>query len=319
MKKLSIVLIVFVVFLSCKDENQLEKQIAQINVDVKIERFDLAFAKADSNDLPNLKRAFPFLFSKHTPDSVWIEQINDTLQQELSFEVEKKFSNFKTIDDGIRQLFQHLKYYDDTFSEPRVVTVTSFVDYRNKTFVSDTVDIIALDTYLGSKHKFYGDIPNYITQNMNPSNIVTNLADDYADRYIFQSQRKTLLDEMVYFGKKLYFKDKVIPFKTDAEKIEYSPEQLEWAMANENQIWSYFIERELLYSTDNSLPGRFIANAPFTKFYLELDNESPGRLGQYIGWQIVRAYMANNDVPFMDMLEKDAVEIFNKSRYKPRK
>ena len=319
MKKLSIVFIIFVALWSCKDENQLEKQIAEIDVDVKIERFDLAFAKADSSNLSNLKKAFPFMMSVATPDSVWIQQINDTLQQELSSEVEKTFSDFKHIENEIRELFQHLKYYDNNFSEPRVVTSTSFVDYRNKTFVSDTVAIIALDTYLGSKHKFYADIPNYVTQNMNPSNIVTNLADNYADNYIFQSQRKTLLDEMVYFGKKLYFKDKVIPFKTDAEKIEYTPEQMEWAIANESEIWSYFIERELLYSTDNSLPGRFIANAPFSKFYLELDNESPGRLGQFIGWQIVKAYMANNDVSFMGMLEKDAEEIFNNSRYKPRK
>jgi len=67
------------------------------------------------------------------------------------------------------------------------------------------------------------------------------------------------------------------------------------------------------------LPGRFIADAPFSKFYLQLDRESPGRLGQYIGWQIVRAYMNNNDIAFLDMMKKDAAEIFNKSNYKPPK
>ncbi|HNQ28086.1 MAG TPA: gliding motility lipoprotein GldB [Aquaticitalea sp.] len=319
MNKLSFVLFVFVVFLSCKDEKQLEKQIAEIDVNVIIERFDLAFAKTDAANLPNLKKTFPFMFSRHIPDSIWVAQINDTLQQELSSEVEKQFIDIKDVENEIRSLFKHLKYYDPTFSEPRVVTTTSFVDYRNNVFVSDTVAVIALDTYLGAQHEFYGDIPNYITKNMHRSNIVTDLADAYADHYIFQSQRKTLLDEMVYYGKKLYFKDKVIPFKTDAEKMEYTPEEITWAIANESEIWSYFIERELLYSTDNALPSRFIANAPFSKFYLELDNESPGRLGQFIGWQIVRAYMAKNDVDFMDMMRKDAEEIFNNSKYKPRK
>ena len=65
----------------------------------------------------------------------------------------------------------------------------------------------------------------------------------------------------------------------------------------------------MLYSTDASLPGRFISDAPFSKFYLELDNESPGRLGQYIGWQIVKSYMNNNDVQMKDMLQKEAKEI----------
>ncbi|MEZ4792713.1 MAG: gliding motility lipoprotein GldB [Gelidibacter sp.] len=319
MKKIIIAALFLLVFNSCKTESQLEKEIANIDVNVNVERFDLAFSNAKPSDLPKLKETFPFLFSKRIPDSIWVQQMTDTLQVRLSSEVEKTFSDFDGIYDDIHSLFQHLKYYDKTFTEPRIVTVKSNVDYRNKTIVTDTIAIIALDTYLGSDHEFYADIPRYITQNMDKSQIVSDLAGNYAVKYIFQPERKTLLDEMVYFGKQLYFKDMVIPFKTDAEKIGYSQAQLDWATANESQIWSYFIEREMLYSTDHDLPSRFIADAPFSKFYLELDNESPGRIGQYIGWQIVRAYMKNNDVPLMEMLQKDADEIFKKSKFKPRK
>jgi uncharacterized protein YjaZ len=124
---------------------------------------------------------------------------------------------------------------------------------------------------------------------------------------------------MIYFGKQLYFKDRMIPFETDAEKIGYTQEQLDWAISNESYIWRYFIEKELLYSTDNSLPSRFMNPAPFTKFYLELDSESPGRLGQYIGWQIVRSYMEHNDVELMDMLQMDTKDIFDNAKFKPRK
>lgn len=319
MKKISIVLVLLIVFFSCKKENKVEEAISKVDVDFKVERFDLAFANATINELPKLKETFPFFFSEHVPDSVWVKKMKDTLQIELSHEVEKTFSNFKDVHDDIYGLFQHLKYYEDSFSVPRVITVTSDVDYRNKTIVTDTIVIIALDTYLGPDHEFYADIPRFLTQNMKKSQIVSDLADNYANNYIFQSQRKTLLDEMIYFGKQLYFKDQMIPFKSDAEKIGYTQEQLDWALANESQIWSYFIEREMLYNTDASLPGRFIADAPFSKFYLELDNESPGRLGQYIGWQIVRSYMNNNDVPMNEMLQKEAEEIFKNSKFKPRK
>lgn len=319
MKKIGIALVLLVVFFSCKNENKEEKEISKIDVDFKLERFDMAFANADVSDLPKLKETFPFLFSQRIPDSVWIQKMNDTLQRELNSEVKKEFLNFDDVHYDIFRLFQHLKHYDNTFSEPRVITVTSDVDYRNKTIVTDTIIIIALDTYLGSKHEFYGDIPRFLTENMNKSQIVCDLASNYAKKYMFQSQRKSLLDEMIYFGKQLYFKDRMIPFKSDAEKIGYTQEQFDWALANESQIWSYFIEREMLYSTDNSLPSRFIADAPFSKFYLELDNESPGRIGQYIGWQIVKSYMANNDVLMNDMLQKEAKEIFEKSKFKPRK
>ena len=200
-----------------------------------------------------------------------------------------------------------------------MITLTNNVTYRDKVIVTDTILLIPLDNYLGQEHEYYANIPKYITQNMEPSQIVSNIASDYAKRYTFQSQKKTLLDDMIYFGKQLYFKDKIIPFKTDEEKIGYTQLQIEFAKNNEGEIWTNFIENEYLYSTDTTLPGRFIADAPFSKFYLQLDRESPGRLGQYIGWQIVKAYMNNNDVPFLDMMKKDAVEIFNKSNYKPPK
>ncbi|MFC4722336.1 gliding motility lipoprotein GldB [Geojedonia litorea] len=308
-----------VTILGCKKDEAIEKEIAKIDVNFTIERFDRAFAEAQPEDLPKLKSTFPFLFPKRISDSVWISNLNDTLQQQLLTEVDKAFGDLRTINNELKQLFQHLKYYDKTFSIPRVITLTNFVDYRNKTIATDTIVLIALDNYLGTEHEFYGDIPKYLSQNMKESQIVSDLAANYGEKYSFQSQRKTLLDELIYFGKLLYFKDKMVPFISDAEKIGYSQEQLDWAISNESYIWRYFIEKELLYNTDSSLPSRFVAPAPFTKFYLELDSESPGRLGQYIGWQIVRAYMNNNDVSLMDMLQKDADEIFNKAKFKPRK
>ena len=124
---------------------------------------------------------------------------------------------------------------------------------------------------------------------------------------------------MIYFGKILYFKDVMIPFKTDEEKIGYTEDELSWARQNEKSMWEFFIEREMLYDTNAQLTGRFINAAPFTKFNLQFDSESPGRLGQYVGWQIVRSFMKNNDIKLNKMLQMDALEIFSKSRYKPRK
>ena len=67
------------------------------------------------------------------------------------------------------------------------------------------------------------------------------------------------------------------------------------------------------------LGPRFLDPAPFSKFRLELDNESPGRLGRYMGWQIVRAFMEKNDVSPQDMFNVPADMIFKKANYKPKK
>lgn len=319
MKKIIYLIILFLFAYACKKESKLEQTILKIPVEFDVERFDLAFAKSTPEQLTKLKEAFPFMFSKRIPDSIWVAKLKDTLQNQLNDEVESAFKDFKTTKTEITSLFQHIKYYDKTFKAPRLITYTDYVDYRNKVIVTDTIALLALDTYLGSDHEFYSGIQQFITQNMRPSQIVCDMATEYAERYVYQSKRKTLLDDMIYFGKQLYFKDAVIPFKTDAEKIGYTTDQFQFAVDNESYIWRYFIEKEMLYSTDTSLSTRFIAPAPFSKFYLELDNDSPGRLGQYIGWQIVRAYMQNNDVALMDMLQKDATEIFNNSKFKPKR
>ena len=110
-----------------------------------------------------------------------------------------------------------------------------------------------------------------------------------------------------------------MPQKNGAVIIGYTPEELDWARANEEQIWRYFIERELLYSTNRELGPRFLDPAPFSKFELELDNESPGKIGRYVGWQIVKAFMDKNKITLQEMLTLPEEELFKRSGYKPRK
>ncbi|NNE30881.1 MAG: gliding motility lipoprotein GldB [Winogradskyella sp.] len=316
-----LVLIWVLCFLSCNDDSKLINEIENISIDFEIDRFDSLFKNATSKDLPKLKKSYPFLFSAKVPDSIYINRMTDSLQNVVLNEVESEFTNSDKLHSEISLLFKYLKYYDKSFTVPRVITLTNNVAYRDRTIVTDTLVLIALDNYLGDSHRFYteSDIPMYLAKNFKSEQIVSDLAGDYAEKYNYQKNRKTLLDEMIYFGKLLYFKDVVLPFKTDAEKIGYTEDELKWAEANESPIWSYFIEKEMLYSTDSTLPNRFIADAPFTKFYLELDNESPGRLGQYIGWQIVRAYAETTDKGVLNIMQTEAEEIFRKSKFKPKK
>jgi uncharacterized protein YjaZ len=128
-----------------------------------------------------------------------------------------------------------------------------------------------------------------------------------------------LLSLMIYAGKDLYLKDKLLPELTDDVKIGYTKEQITWCQENESYMWRFFIDGNLLYDSDTKLPNRFINPAPFSKFYLEIDNQSPGRVGAWIGWQIVRSYMDNNPTSLQDMLKMDAKQLFEKSKYKPKK
>ena len=172
---------------------------------------------------------------------------------------------------------------------------------------------------MSKDHEFYDNIYTYVAQNLEPHQIAPDLAYAYAERISLKAQHKTFLDEMIYFGKLHYFMDVMLPNKSDEEKIGYTAEQLAWAKANEVNIWAHFIEKELLFSTSSDLAHKFINPAPFSRFGLELDAESPGRIGRYIGWQIVRSYMKNNTVSLDDLMRTGAEDIFNNATFKPRK
>ncbi len=317
--KYAIVFFSMFLLFSCNSDSKLEQEIEAIPMDVKIVRFDKEFARATPETLNSLKQKYPVFFPEQFHDSIWLGNLNDPIQQQLNEAVENAFPTEETIEDQLLPLFQHISYYFPEFEAPTTVTVTSDVDYQNRAIVADTLLVLALDTYLGSDHEFYENIKRYIAKNLKPSQIGPDVAEAYARQLISPPSKRDLLSQMVYYGKELYLKDIWLPNVSDAEKIGYTKEEMQWANDNEEDMWRYFIEKELLYKTDPKLAPRFIFNAPFSKFYLEIDNESPGMVGRYIGWQIVRSYIENNTVTVPQLLFKNADEIFKNSKYKPKK
>ena len=223
-------ILILTMLIGCKVDSKVEKEIDALDVDLVVERFDKHFGTSTVEDLPKLKSAYPFMFPKSYTDQDWIDRLNDSLQQQLHAEVIEEFADFPE-EDQITNLFKHLAYYYKEFQVPRVITVTSDVDYRNKTIVTDTIALIALDNYLGADHEFYGGIQEYIKQGFERDMIISDLCGSYAAKLIYRSQSKTFLDDMIYYGKQLYFKDMMIPDVSDALKIGYSDLQLEWKLA----------------------------------------------------------------------------------------
>ena len=318
-KAIFLVLIPIIIFCSCNRNDKLADEVAKINVDVKVNRFDREFAEAKPTDIPSLKEKYPYLFPANYPDSIWAAKLQDTLQLEVMDEVGKSFPDFVSEKEDMEWLFRYIKYYFPNYKIPRVVTVTSEVDYNNRIILTDSLLLVGLDNYLGSSHKFYQGISRYIANDLDKQYLTRDMASAFAKTVVAPPRDRTFLSQLVYYGKELYLMQQLMPQKNDAVIIGYAPDDLEWANVNEEQIWRYFIERELLYSTNSKLGPRFLDPAPFSKFELELDNESPGKIGRYIGWQIVKSFMENNNITLQEMLTLPEEELFKRSGYKPRK
>ena len=314
--RFAVVLCLF--FLSCNQKSKVEKEVEEIPVDIKVERFDKVFFETKPQDLAKVKKQYPFFFPGND-DNVWVQKMNDPIWREVYEEVQKKYSNFEPVRKEFNELFQHVKYYFPKTKIPKVITVIGEMDYNAKSIYADSLVVVALELYLGKNHKFY-EFPNYLKENFEERQIMPDVVSSFSYRNIPNSIDRSLVAQMIFEGKQLYAKDLLIPEYTDAEKMGYTPEQIKWCEENEAYMWRYFIENEMLYSEDPKLRARFIAPAPFSKFFLEIDNDSPGRVGAWIGWQMVRSYMKNNsDVSLAELFKLEPKEIFEKSKYKPKK
>ncbi|MDY7396269.1 gliding motility lipoprotein GldB [Aureibaculum sp. 2210JD6-5] len=311
------ILILFIAFTSCTKKEKLDIDVSDILVDVDVHRFDQEFYTANSEKLPVLKSKYPYLFPAQNHDSIWLQKIQNKDEQELYAETQKVFSDFSDEKEQLENLFKHIKFYYPEFNSPKVVTLLSNVDYETKVVYADSLLLISLDIYLGKDSKIYESFPNYIKQNFTKDHLIVDVANAITNVQIPFSTDRTFVSRMVQQGKKMYLLDAYLPKVSDANKMGYTEEQIEWAEFNDEEVWKYFVQNKLLFSTEQELSRRFIDNAPFSKFYQANDNETPGRIGVWFGWQIVRAYMQNTNTSLQEMLKTKNEEIFKKSKYKP--
>ena len=317
MHKLMGLLAILLLFFSCNTDSKIANDIDAIEVSVPIIRFDKEFGKSTAQDLPALKARYPYLFAKQFDDAYWNKKLVDSLQRELTDEVARVFPEMDEQQEELEGLFKHIKYYYPETTVPKVVTITSEVEYRNKVILVDSLLIVALDTYLGKEHHFYGGIAKYHSKNFRKEQLAVDVAAAFAKAHTLKPQASTFLDQMIYEGKQLYLMEQLLPQKPLHEVFGYTQAEFDFAVENERNVWQNFVASELLYNTDRSLLARFIDPAPFSKFYLEFDSETPGRLGRFIGYKIVAAYMKNNDVPLKTMGIQATDVIFASAKYKP--
>jgi gliding motility-associated lipoprotein GldB len=314
-----LVLLFLLLFLSCNSNDKLAIDVSNIKVDTQILRFDQDYYGTNPDSFYLVKQKYPYLFPSKTPDSIWIAKMQDSMFLSLKKQVNSVFSNMETHKNQIDDLFKHIKYYHSGFITPKIITLYSDWNYLRRAVYADSLELLTLDNFLGTNNTIYKGIPGYIRQNLVPERIPVEIANSIIETQVKPSKSKSFLARMVNAGKKMYLLDAYLPKISDSLKIGYSKLKMQWANENEEFVWKYFISNDLLYSTDSKLDMRFMNLAPYSKFYTEADSETPGRLGQYIGWQIVRSFMKKNEVSLQELINLPEEEIFNKSKYKPNK
>lgn len=245
--------------------------------------------------------------------------VTDPEVRALQRKIDSVYASTASAEQKLLEFVTYHKHHFPDRSVPAVYAYNSAFNYA--VVATDSVIGVGLEMFLGENEESYSLLgyPKYMFRTFSPEYIPVACAKGW-----FQSDhdpsgvKGDLISQMVYHGKMLYYLGQMLPSCHDSLITGYSAGQLDWCTENEARIWSFFIERKLLFSTDPSEYVKYVNDGPTTSGF---PPESPGKIGAWIGWQIVNKFMDKHPEVTLDSLLKinDAVKVLEGSSYKPER
>lgn len=336
MQKLTLFWIASLLLLSC-GQNDKGPDISGIQVKLPVERFEEGFFAIDTLRIPegltSLQARYPEFYPVFMTKILGVSgnpADEPTLQITRIFlrgygpirdSLRKRLPEFSRIQPEIEKGFRYLKYYFPEYKTGKLVTFIGPLDAPGVALL-DSGLAIGLQQYAGKDFSVYQNMaqqqifPDYISRRFEPQYIPVSclnvvLTELFPDR----SNGRPLVEQMVERGKRWYLLDQLFPETPDSIKTGYTNRQLDWCEENEGNIWSYVVQNEDLNTIDPVAIQTYIGEAPFTQ---GLPEASPGNIGQWIGWQIVKKYAAEHKVDLKALLAMEARKLLEEAKYKPK-
>ncbi|HVD98485.1 MAG TPA: gliding motility lipoprotein GldB [Cytophagaceae bacterium] len=260
-------------------------------------------------EIPNAANEKPFL------DQMLAMYTNPNLKN-FYLENKKFYGDFSDLKTEMNELFSYVRYYYPDYYVPEVNTlVTGFRFDRDFSF-SDSLIVVGIDYFLGKKASYRPQFYDYMLSRYEKPYMVPMMGLAISSKYNeYEPKDETMLSEMIHYGKAHYFLERVLPGLPDSLNIQFTAQEMIEVDQNANVIWGHFIEKKLLFDTNHKTKQRYLGESPKV---VAIGDNCPGRIGRWLGWQIVRKYMKENPGVTLQQLMKDknAQEIFKKSKFK---
>jgi len=302
----------------------------QEKVKLNINRYERDIFSLDTTQLASeIKKLHHLYPSTLIEDDAWNNDywitrlrsyLNDQMINDLYKDVNTIFPNLEEITQELEIGFAHYLNFFPNETVPPIITVLPGLDLQMPSiYIYDDVLYIHLDMYLGQKNRYYAafGIPKYICERFDKKYLVIDcFKKAIVYKHLPEQINLTILDFMLFEGKKLYFTEMMLPKKEKLDIIGYTTAKFEWAEKYYGNVWSYLIEKNILFTKEENEIRRYIDESPFTNSF---GNASPGRLGQFLGWKIIQSYMKNNpEITLEKLLQNtDTQDILNKAKFKP--
>jgi hypothetical protein len=256
-------------------------------------------------------------------DSIFINELYQRFTSPsfdtLLMETKKVFGDGSALKQEFTKAFTNLRYYyPTTFKVPRIETVITGLE--TDLFVSDTLIIVGLDHFLGRSAKYKLNMYEYMARRYTkefvvPSAMLLYGIDSRINR--INPEDKTVLADMIAYGKAYYFAKQMLPCVPDSVFIGYTSKEISGARENQDLIWKHLVEKEVFFNTSKLVKQKYLDERPTT---VEIGDQCPGRIGVWIGWQIFNKFAAQNskgnDLPKL-MKINNPERILKDSKFRP--
>lgn len=320
---------------SCTN-NPHKVDISKVNVDLKVSRLDQDLFHSDQQDFnkinQHLATEYGDFYEAYLVDIINIGRptdpmigvqlqffVNDATWQDTQLQIDKVFESHKEIKEEFELAFRYHKYHFPDVETPQIVLYNSGFN----------VGVYPMDKFLGVGLEWFLGPDNEVIQRLAPESFPQYLKDKLHRKYLAvnsvkgwvmvkhqnQLMKEDIISLMIFHGKMMYLLDVLFPEVSDEIKINYTADNLGWCSKNEYNVWTYLVEQKVLYSSSPKEIAGFFNDGPFTA---GLAQESPARIGIWMGWQAVRQYMKkNSEVSLKALLQEQNHQKILKY-YKPR-
>jgi len=303
------------------------------DTDVQLEsyRFDADFFSVDSSSyekkIYQWESLHPGLTDYYLRNHISMSYDNDSIRRDyiLMFishpdvvdfqnKISNKFENTDTFTDKLNIVFEkYLTYFPDSSIPKKVIFINSFNTFGIDVFNQNL--LIGLDFYLGNSHPA-ANIWEYLKVRYDEKYMIADAMEYWiTSSFISHNSVSNFQEELIFKGKIIYLMSLLTSDEKESILFRFSEENIEWCNLNEQNIWNEIIKLDIMYSKDYNSYATFFSDSPFTK---GMPQESPGRLGYWVGYKIIESYMKNNNISLYELMQNtNSQEILLKSKYKP--
>ncbi len=329
-----VLIFIFSIF-GCNN-NRLDIDVSDVNVDLKILRFEEDLFEGKISDYASAQKKYgnflnDYLFQimgyeEPTPELAFQQLLtlrSDPTASKVYKDIKNKFGNFEEQKKELTQAYRYFKYYFPKVEIPTIITYTGYRGLFSLYFnpVGNGYIGISTDMHLGEKYAPYNftQLEEYWRKQCLPENITCMQMMAHAnDLFAHTNKQENFADEMIYYGKLLYFLDATLPSVPDYLKIGLTQTEYEWCKKEEHNIWAFIIQDKMLYETDKKRYLRLLNEGPRT-ILSNVSDEAPAKIGRYAGWMLIRKLMNENTDYSLESLmnESNSKKLLEMSNYKP--